>query len=214
MIGAFYQPNAVYIDTDTLKTLAPRELSAGLAEVIKHGILADNELFHWLEIHVDELLNLDESAITHVIKRSCEIKANIVSIDETERGARALLNLGHTFGHAIETNQGYGNWLHGEAVATGLVLAADLSMRTGRISPDDARRIKCLVEKFKLPVRPPPNMSATQFAELMKVDKKATDAGIRLVLVESIGRAVIVDDIEMSILEVTLESGDRLCESI
>jgi len=214
MIGAFHQPNAVYIDIDVLKTLPPRELSAGLAEVIKHGILADVELFDWLEIHVDELLNLDEPAITHVIKRSCEIKANIVSIDETERGVRALLNLGHTFGHAIETNQGYGNWLHGEAVATGLVLAADLSMRTGRISPDDARRIRRLVEKFKLPVCPPPDMSATQFAELMKVDKKATDAGIRLVLIESIGRAVIVDDIEMSILEVTLESGDRLCEPI
>jgi 3-dehydroquinate synthase len=163
---------------------------------------------------VDELLDLDESAITHVIKRSCEIKANIVSIDETERGARALLNLGHTFGHAIETNQGYGNWLHGEAVATGLVLAADLSMRTGRISADDASRIKRLVEKFKLPVCPPPNMSATQFTELMKVDKKATDAGIRLVLIGSIGSAVIVDDIEMSILEVTLESRDRLCEPI
>ncbi len=213
MIGAFHQPKAVFIDTDTLKTLPPRELSAGLAEVIKHGILADIKLFNWLEDHVEELLNLDKHAITHVIKRSCEIKASVVSIDERERGARALLNLGHTFGHAIETNEGYGNWLHGEAVATGMVLAADLSMRTGRISSDDAGRIKLLIEKFNLPVCPPLDMPAARFLELMQVDKKVTDAGIRFVLIDTIGKAVMVDKIDTLTLQATLESRERLCES-
>lgn len=214
MIGAFHQPKAVYIDTDTLKTLPSRELSAGLAEVIKHGVLADAQLFAWLETHVAALLSLEEGAVTHVIKRSCEIKAGIVSRDETEQGMRALLNLGHTFGHAIETHEGYGNWLHGEAVAAGMVLAADLSMRTGRISLDDARRIKSLIGKFNLPVCPPVTMTASEFIELMKVDKKVTDSGIRFVLLDAIGKVSVVDSVEPSALEATLVAKDRLCESL
>jgi 3-dehydroquinate synthase len=212
MIGAFHQPQAVIIDTSTLKTLPARELSAGLAEVIKHGVLADAEFFRWLEDHVDDLLALEDAAIRHAIKRSCEIKAEVVSADEKEQGARATLNLGHTFGHAIETNEGYGKWLHGEAVAAGLVLAADLSMRSGRISQQDAGRIKSLVGRFLLPVSPPEGLTADRFISLMEIDKKATDRGIRLILVESIGEVSIVDGTDQALLLESLQAKSALCE--
>lgn len=213
MIGAFYQPQAVYIDTDTLMTLPRKELSAGFAEVIKHGILADSEFFSWLEDHVVELLRLDKKAIGHAVKRSCEIKAAVVAIDEKEKGTRALLNLGHTFGHAIEIAEGYGNWLHGEAVAVGIVLAADLSMRMGKITGGEALRIKSLIRKFELPVGPPPTIPNEQFIELMNLDKKTTDTGVRYILLEEIGRAVIEDNIDPDLLFVTLDAGSRLCET-
>ncbi len=211
MVGAFHQPQAVIIDTDTLRSLPPRELSAGLAEVVKHGILADGDFFNWLEQNVEQLLNLDEIAIRHAIRRSCEIKAGIVSADEKESGVRATLNLGHTFGHAIETHEGYGNWLHGEAVAAGLVLAADLSMSTGRISCLDAGRIKSLLQRLRLPVCPPEGLSVKSFIELMKVDKKATDSGIRFILIESIGEVSIVEDVDARLLEATLGAKNKLC---
>ncbi len=212
MIGAFYQPQAVYIDTDTLMTLPQKELSAGFAEVIKHGILADSEFFAWLEDHVVELLRLDNKAIGHAVKRSCEIKAAVVAIDVKEKGTRALLNLGHTFGHAIEIAEGFGNWLHGEAVAVGLVLATDLSMRMGKITGMEALRVKSLIRKFKLPVEPP-SIPNEQFIGLMDVDKKTTDTGVRYILLEEIGRAVIEDNIDPDLLFVTLDAGSRLCET-
>lgn len=212
MIGAFYQPQAVYIDTDTLVTLPQKELSAGFAEVIKHGILADYEFFEWLENHVADLLQLDQKAISHAVRRSCEIKAAVVAVDEKEQGERALLNLGHTFGHAIEIGVGYGNWLHGEAVAAGIVLAADLSMRMGKITADAAFRVKALIKKFNLPVNPPPDISNERFIELMNADKKATDTGARFILIEEIGRAVIEDRIDPELLIGTLEAAPHLCE--
>jgi len=213
MIGAFYQPRAVYIDTNSLNTLPVRELSAGLAEVIKYGILADVNFFSWLEDHVDELLTCEDSAIGFAVKRCCEIKAEIVAIDEKEEGGRAFLNLGHTFGHAIEASEGYGSWLHGEAVATGMVLAADLSRRMGKIESADALRVKNLIRRCGLPVKPPEKLEASQFIELMKVDKKATDAGIRFVLIEDIGRVDLFEDVDSAILLETLAAGDQLCET-
>ncbi len=212
MIGAFHQPRAVIIDTATLQSLPPRELSAGLAEVVKHGILADSRFFDWLERNAEQLLNLDEVAIRHAVRRCCEIKAGIVSADEKESGVRATLNLGHTFGHAIETHEGYGNWLHGEAVATGLVLAADLSMRTGRISRLDAGRVKSLLQRLRLPVCPPEGLGAEKFIELMQLDKKATDSGIRFILMDAIGEVSIIDGVDPTQLEKTLDSKNRLCE--
>ena len=213
MIGAFYQPQAVYIDTDTLVTLPPKELSAGFAEVIKHGILSDLEFFNWLEDHVAELLRLDEEAISHAVRRSCEIKAAVVAVDEKETGERALLNLGHTFGHAIEIGEGYGSWLHGEAVAAGIVLAADLSMRMGKMTAGEALRIKALIKKFKLPVCPPATIASERFIELMNLDKKATDTGVRYILLDEIGSAVIEGNIDPGHLLATLKAGPRLCEA-
>lgn len=210
MIGAFYQPKAVYIDINTLGTLPPRELSAGMAEVIKHGILADSEFFDWLENHVDELLTLDNDAITHAIKRCCEIKASIVSADEKEQGVRALLNLGHTFGHAVEASEGYGKWLHGEAVGVGMVLAADLSLRLGRISPLAAMRVKSLVEKAGLPTSLPAGNSSKKLLDLMALDKKVTDGGIRFVLMDKIGKAALVEDVDPEMVKMTLETRE-LC---
>jgi 3-dehydroquinate synthase len=210
MIGAFYQPKAVYIDIDTLKTLPQRELSAGFSEVMKHGILADFEYFEWLEDQVDDLLNLEKDAIIHAIKRSCEIKASVVSADEKEQGVRALLNLGHTFGHAVETSEGYGTWLHGEAVGVGMVLAADLSLRMGRISSLDALRVKNLVEKFRLPVTLPKGSSSEVLFDLMSLDKKVTDGGIRFVLMDRIGKTSLVDNIAPELVKLTLESPE-LC---
>ena len=210
MIGAFHQPKAVYIDINTLRTLPPRELSAGLAEVMKHGILADTQYFEWLEGQVDGLLNLDEDVITHAIKRSCEIKASIVSADEKEEGVRALLNLGHTFGHAVETSEGYGAWLHGEAVGVGMVLAADLSLRMGRISSLEAMRVKNLAEKFRLPVKLPEGSSSKVLFDLMALDKKVTDGGIRFVLMDRIGKTALVDNVDPELVKLTLESPE-LC---
>jgi len=182
MIGAFYQPRTVLIDTDTLSSLPARELSAGLAEVIKHGVLADAGYFEFVESRMAALRALDGESLEMAISGSCQIKASVVSADEREAGQRALLNLGHTFGHAIETHQGYGEWLHGEAVGAGIVMAADLSTRLGRCSGDEALRIKRLVKSAGLPVAPPEDMSADDFLALMAKDKKATDSGIRFIL--------------------------------
>lgn len=213
MIGAFYQPKGVYIDTDTLKTLPERELSAGLAEVIKHGVLADSKYFSAVEKDIDQLRQKDESALIRAIKGSCEIKAAVVAEDEKESGKRALLNFGHTFAHAIETGMGYGHWLHGEAVGVGLVMAADLSVRLGRCSLDDAQRIKTLVEKAGLPITGPEEVGTDAMLAFMAKDKKATDQGLRFVLIDgSIGKTEVVQDVPLSVLRETLEAGLRLCE--
>lgn len=213
MIGAFYQPKAVYIDTDTLKSLPQRELSAGLAEVIKHGVLADAEYFDFVESHIDDLIGLDHDSMTRAIRGSCEIKASVVAADEKEKGQRALLNFGHTFGHAIETGVGYGSWLHGEAVGAGMVMAADLSRRLDRCSDEDARRIRDLVARAGLPVIPPGDISEEAFLDLMSKDKKATDVGLRFVLLSgSIGSTEVVDDVPLEMLKQTLTAGESLCQ--
>ena len=200
MIGAFYQPQAVIADINLLHTLPPREVSAGLAEIIKYGLISDYDFFVWLEQNVELLLTRDEAALTYAVLRSCENKASVVAQDEHEGGIRAILNLGHTFGHAIETAQGYGNWLHGEAVAAGMVMAADLSMRRNDISRDDFIRIKNLLERANLPTKAPEDMSPEQFIELMGVDKKVLDGRLRLVLLKSLGSAITTSDIDEKLL--------------
>jgi len=204
MIGAFYQPKAVLIDTDTLATLPDRELSAGLAEVIKYGLIRDPDFFDWIERNLDRLLARDREILAEAIVRSCRHKAEVVAADETEAGQRALLNLGHTFGHAIETGMGYGAWLHGEAVAAGMVMAADLSRRLGWLSDADAQRIESLIRRARLPVRAPSGISPTRFLELMSIDKKVLDGRMRLVLLKAIGQAVIVDNCPPPKLDETL----------
>ena len=190
MIGAFHQPVAVIADLDTLKTLPPRELSAGLAEVVKHGAIADATFFDWIESHTKELLNCDLAAMSHAVERSCEIKSAVVAADEKESGIRAILNYGHTFGHAIESGLGYGEWLHGEAVACGMVMAADLSARLGHISASDVNRIKRLVDALALPTCAP-KLGNQRFFELMQIDKKTEGGTIRYITLEKIGQAKI-----------------------
>ena len=194
MIGAFWQPRAVLIDTDCLKTLPARELSAGLAEVIKHGAIRDAQFFEWLEANVARLLANDADALTHAIHRSCEIKAAIVAADERETGERALLNFGHTFGHAIEASQGYGTWLHGEAVAAGMVCAARLSERVCGFEPAQTARLVDLVAAARLPTAPP-KIAASRWIELMHHDKKVDRGALRFILLEALGRAVIRSDV-------------------
>ncbi|WP_041599988.1 3-dehydroquinate synthase [Hahella chejuensis] len=204
MIGAFYQPRAVVIDTDTLKTLPAAEVSAGLAEVIKYGLIYDQAFFSWLEENIDLIKELDAAAITHAIKRSCEIKAEVVAADETEQGLRAILNLGHTFGHAIEAYTHYKEWLHGEAVAVGMLMAADLSRRMGRLNEQDCERITKLISRADLPVRPPVSMTKGDFIRYMAIDKKVLDGQLRLVLLESLGRADVTADFPADMLQETL----------
>lgn len=209
MIGAFYQPRCVVIDTATLNTLDDRQLSAGLAEVIKYGLIGDYEFFTWLERHIEDILERDPQTLTHAIRRSCENKASVVAADEREQsGHRALLNLGHTFGHAIETGMGYGTWLHGEAVSVGMVMAAEMSLRLGWLKGEDVARIRRILERARLPTVPPKQMSSDQFMELMSVDKKVVGGMLRLVLMRSIGDAVVTSDFDTSILEATLSSYD------
>ncbi|HEY9034698.1 MAG TPA: 3-dehydroquinate synthase [Pseudomonadales bacterium] len=198
MIGAFHQPIAVIIDTATLKTLPPRELSAGLAEVIKYGLIADADFFAWLEGNMDALRGLDGEALQHAVYRSCSIKAAIVARDEKEGGIRAILNLGHTFGHAIETWSGYGQWLHGEAVAVGMLMAVDLSVRMGWLPVDVLERSKALIARAGLPLQAPAGMTVAQFLEAMALDKKNIYGSIRLVLLEGLGSAVISDDYDVA----------------
>ena len=200
MIGAFHQPNAVVIDTDTLSTLADRELSAGLAEVIKYGLICDKPFYHWLHENLDSLLAREPEALAYAIHRSCQNKARVVAADEKESGIRAILNLGHTFGHAIETCMGYGQWLHGEAVAAGMVMAADLSARLDMITRDDVNYLTAILQKAKLPVRPPVDMTPDQFLELMAVDKKVLDGRLRLVLLSHVGEAVVSDSFDQDVL--------------
>jgi 3-dehydroquinate synthase len=195
MIGAFHQPVAVIADLDTLKSLPPRELSAGLAEVIKHGAIADAEFFDWIEAHRQELLDCDSNAMSHAVECSCEIKSAVVAADEKESGIRAILNFGHTFGHAIESGLGYGEWLHGEAVGCGMVVAADLSSRLGYLQTEVAGRIKKLIAAMNLPDCAP-KLGNSRFFDLMRIDKKSEGGEIRYITLERIGKAKIeaVDD--------------------
>jgi 3-dehydroquinate synthase len=195
MIGAFHQPTAVIADVAALATLPERELRAGIAEVIKHGFALDAELVAWLEANMARLLAREAGALTHVVRRSCELKAAVVAQDERETGRRALLNLGHTFGHAIEAGAGYGAWLHGEAVAAGMVMAAELSVRAGALAPADATRVRALLERAGLPVRGPA-MAPDRYLELMALDKKAARGRTRFVLLERIGQAAVHADID------------------
>ena len=201
MIGAFYQPQIVIIDTECLQTLPAREFAAGMAEVIKYGIMWDAEFFQWLENNVEALKSLDTQALVYAISRCCEIKADVVSQDETEQGVRALLNLGHTFGHAIEAEMGYGNWLHGEAVAAGTVLAAQTAKSMGLIDESIVRRIVQLLRAFDLPVTAPESMDFDSFIQHMRRDKKVLGGQIRLVLPTAIGRADVFSQVPESTLE-------------
>ncbi len=204
MIGAFHQPRAVIIDTDTLATLPDRELSAGVAEVIKYGLIRDRQFFGWLEENMPALLSRDSAALAYAIDRSCHNKAEVVAADELEAGQRALLNLGHTFGHAIETGMGYGAWLHGEAVAAGMCMALDLSRRLGWLDPASADRARDLIAAARLPVVPPATLSPGRFRELMAVDKKVQDGRLRLVLLRGIGESLVTSDFDPVQLGATL----------
>ena len=203
LIGAFHQPRAVVADTTTLGTLPPRELRAGLAEVIKYGLVADAGFLDWIEAHLEALLGLEAGALAHAIRRCCEIKAAIVADDEREHGRRALLNLGHTFGHAIETATGYGEWLHGEAVGAGMLMAADLSCRLGWLRHEDVERVRALLARAGLPVAAPP-IGAVRALELMGMDKKVLAGRLRLVLMRSLGEGVVEGDYPADALQATL----------
>jgi 3-dehydroquinate synthase len=200
MIGAFYQPECVMVDISLLKTLPDREFKAGLAEVIKYGLIADVEFFYWIEKNIDQLLARDPDSLCIAIEKSCSNKAKIVSRDERENDIRAILNLGHTFGHAIETFFSYKGWLHGEAISVGMTMAAKLSSELGSIETADYIRIKDLLVRCELPVSKPDEMTSGIFLELMSVDKKVIDGNLRLVLLESIGKAVVTSNIERDIL--------------
>jgi 3-dehydroquinate synthase len=193
MIGAFHQPRLVLSDISTLTTLPDRELSAGLAEVIKYGLIMDLEFLDWLEGNVERLASRDPDALGHAVERSCQNKARIVGKDERESSERALLNLGHTFGHAIEAGLGYGRWLHGEAVAAGMVLAARLSARIGLLDASDVDRVEALLSRAGLPIEAP-SLGADRYVELMAHDKKVQDGRIRLVLLRSLGQAFVTAD--------------------
>jgi 3-dehydroquinate synthase len=203
LIGAFHQPRAVVADTATLATLASRELRAGLAEVIKYGLVADAGFLDWLEAHLEALLALDAAALAHAIRRSCEIKAGIVAEDEREHGRRALLNFGHTFGHAIETATAHAGWLHGEAVGVGMLLAADLSHRLGWLEAADVERVRRLLARAGLPTVAP-SIGAARALELMGLDKKVLAGRVRLVLVERLGAGVVTGDYPAEALAATL----------
>ena len=204
MIGAFYQPKCVISDMDVMKTLPSRELSAGLAEVIKYGLIRDNKFFEWLESHIQYLMEMNPKYLIEAVQRSCENKAAVVEADEFESGIRAILNLGHTFGHAIEVAQGYGNWLHGEAVGAGMVMAAKLSQSMGWLADKDVGRIVALIKKAGLPTEPP-KISVKKYMELMMLDKKTKDGQINLVLQKSIGDAVLTNKYDPKKLHQILE---------
>ncbi len=206
MIGAFHQPQCVLADTDTLNTLDDRQLAAGVAEIIKYGLIRDRDFFHWLEAHMADLLARDPQALAYSIERSCRNKAEVVAADERESGQRALLNLGHTFGHAIETGMGYGSWLHGEAVAAGMCMAADLSIRQGWLAAEDGVRIRALVAQAGLPIDPPADLDPGRMRDLMAVDKKVLDGGLRLVLLKAIGEAVVTGEFDDASLDATLQA--------
>jgi 3-dehydroquinate synthase len=206
MVGAFYQPQAVLIDIASLVTLPARELSAGLAEVIKYGLICDEPFLGWLEENMLALRALDQAVLTTAVERSCVAKARVVGADERESGVRATLNLGHTFGHAIETHQGYGVWLHGEAVAAGTVMALEMSMRMGWITVAERDRGIRLFQAAGLPVVPPKDMTPEHFLEHMAVDKKVLDGQLRLVLLRCLGGAVVTSEYPREILNATLSA--------
>ena len=203
MIGAFYQPQVVLVDIAALNTLPDQELRAGIAEVIKYGLIRDTSFFEWLELNMARLLARDAEVLQYAIARSCQNKAEVVAADERESGERALLNLGHTFGHAIETGTGYGAWLHGEAVAAGTIMALDLSCRLGWISEQDVTRVRHLFEKAGLPVIAPA-LGMEKYQQLMGLDKKVMGGKIRFVLLKAIGRAVVSGDVPAGMLQQTL----------
>lgn len=204
MIGAFHQPNCVVADMSTLQTLPERELAAGIAEVIKYGLICDAEFFVWLEANIDQLNRLEPEAIAYAVQRSCENKAKVVSSDEHEKGMRAILNLGHTFGHAIEASQGYGVWLHGEAVAVGMVMAVDLSHRLGWVEAELLERTKQILQRGKLPLAGPASMTADEFLEYMAMDKKVVDGQLRLVLLKQLGQAVVTAEAELELVKAVI----------
>eukprot|EP00271_Cylindrocystis_brebissonii_P002584 TRINITY_DN13315_c0_g1_i1.p1 TRINITY_DN13315_c0_g1~~TRINITY_DN13315_c0_g1_i1.p1 ORF type:complete len:464 (-),score=77.10 TRINITY_DN13315_c0_g1_i1:727-2118(-) len=207
MLGAFYQPECVLIDTETLNTLPDKELASGLAEVIKYGLIRDAEFFEWQEQNMDKLLARDVEATVYAIKRSCENKAEVVAADEKEGGVRATLNLGHTFGHAIENGIGYGEWLHGEAVAAGMVMAADMSFRLGWIEKSLKERAFNLIQRTRLPTEPPPSVGIATFKSLMAVDKKVADGVLRLILLKGpLGKCVFTGEFDATKLEETLQA--------
>lgn len=209
MIGAFWQPRVVLIDTDTLRTLPAKELSAGLAEVIKYGLIRDAEFLAWLEGEMAALRALQPEALARAIERSCRLKAEIVAEDETEQGVRALLNLGHTFGHAIEAHQGYGQWLHGEAVGVGMLMATELSHRLGWLNAGDVERTAAIITAAGLPLEAPADMGVEDFLTRMRLDKKNVDEHLRLILLEALGRAVIHDQTPRELLEELLATFPR-----
>jgi 3-dehydroquinate synthase len=205
MIGAFHQPKCVIADLSTLNTLDDRELSAGIAETIKYGLIQDAVFFGWLEQNIDKLIARDPKALAHAVRCSCRSKAQVVAEDELDQtGKRALLNYGHTFGHAIETGAGYGNWLHGEAVACGMLIAAALSIKLGWLSEKDYRRIIRLLKIAKLPKQPPENLSAREFINLVAVDKKSREGKLHLVLLKGVGNALLTSDFPSTLLEEVL----------
>lgn len=204
MIGAFHQPRCVIADIGTLQTLSDREYRAGLAEVVKYGLIYDRSFLDWLESNAVALAAREPDAVIYAVRRSCEIKAQVVAADEREHGIRALLNLGHTFGHAIETASGYGNWLHGEAVAAGMVMAADMSTRLGWLSAEDRDRAADLLTEFGLPIVPP-KIGAAEALGLMGMDKKVLDGRVRLVLLRALGKAEVVGDYPKAALDATLQ---------
>ena len=206
MIGAFHQPAAVIADLNTLKTLPARELSAGLAEVVKHGAIADAEFLNWIEANTQALLACDTAAMAHAVLRSCEIKSAVVSADEREGGIRATLNFGHTFGHAIEAGMGYGAWLHGEAVGCGMVMGADLSRRLNFITQDEVARLTKIIQSMNLPTDPP-KFGAQRYMELMQVDKKTEGGQIRYVVLEKIGKAQIQSVPDAQVIETLAATG-------
>ncbi|MBR9903103.1 MAG: 3-dehydroquinate synthase [Gammaproteobacteria bacterium] len=209
MIGAFWQPKAVLVDIDTLKSLPRRELAAGMAEVIKYGLIRDEAFLSWLEANMAALLDVVPEIVADAIARSCQIKADIVAEDETEQGVRALLNLGHTFGHAIEAHQGYGNWLHGEAVGAGMAMAATLSHRLGWIDDAALARSLAVIESAELPLAAPANMSSDDFLARMRLDKKNIDTRLRLVLLNALGDACVSDATPVAVLRTLLDDYPR-----
>lgn len=206
MIGAFYQPNAVFIDINCLSTLPSNEFSAGMAEVIKYGIIWDKAFFTWLEGNHQAITGLSPDVLTDMIARCCEIKADVVAQDERENGVRALLNLGHTFGHAIESEQGYGNWLHGEAVAAGTVIASKTAQGLGLITPEQTEAITNIFLRYNLPVTKPPHMSFESFMEHMAVDKKVLAGQLRFVLPTGIGAAKLISNVDENLLREVIAS--------
>ncbi len=204
MIGAFYQPRVVVTDLDVLSTLPDRELKAGLAEVIKHGLIRDARFFEWLEANIVKLLARDANALEHAVVRCCEIKAEVVAMDEREEDVRAWLNFGHTFGHAIESGLGFGTWLHGEAIAAGMMIAAELSLRLGKLGAGDVERVEHLLVRAGLPVRGP-DFAFSRYLELMSVDKKARDGALRFILLDGLGKAIVANDIPAETVSAALQ---------
>ena len=203
MIGAFHQPNCVLIDIEVLQTLPKREFIAGMAEVIKYGLIWDEEFWQWLEGHVEDLMMLEPEALSYAIKRSCEIKAKVVAEDERESGVRAILNLGHTFGHAVETELGYGEWLHGEAVGLGMMMAVDLSYRMGLVKEIVVEKTERMLARIGLPRAAPAILTCEGIMARMAVDKKVIDGRLRLVLLDKLGHAIVTEDIDRDKLQQT-----------